>query len=108
MKGPPRILLTIEYDLQAVVDMTESAAQYLLGTSVAELSAPWRALNADLPAATQVLGSVVHELSTIEALRVPLARGPSTDNLAIFPDRLHLTSTVRVFDDSGLIDASMP
>src|SRR5437899_7412281 len=51
VKGPPRILPSIEYDLSAVVDLTDSAIQHLLSTSVAELCAPWRALNAaGLPA----------------------------------------------------------
>ena len=109
VKGPPRILLSIEYDLQAVVDLTESTVQHALGTSVAELCAPWRALNAaGVPAPTQVLGGVVHDLSSIEALRVPSARDQSADNLVISPGRLHLSSMVRVFDDSGLIDARLP
>ena len=109
VKGPPRILLSIDYELQAVVDLTEPKAQQLLDSSLAELSAPWRALNAaGTTAPTQLLGSVVHELSVIEALRVPSARDPATDNVVIFPDRLRSTSTVRVFDDSGLIDARLP
>jgi RES domain-containing protein len=109
VKGPPRILLSIEYELQAVVDLTKPSAQQLLRSSLAELSAPWRTLNAaGATAPTQLLGSVVHELSVIEALRVPSARDPATDNVVIFPDRLRSTSTVRVFDDSGLIDARLP
>jgi RES domain len=76
---------------------------------VAELCAPWRALNtAGLPAPTQVLGRVVHNLASTEALRVASARDPSTDNLVILPDRLQPASAVRVFDDSGLIDAHLP
>ena len=109
VKGPPRILLSIDYELEAVVDLTQPTAQQLLGSSLAELSAPWRTLNAaGTIAPTQLLGSVVHELAVIEALRVPSARDPSTDNVVIFPDRLRSTSTVRVFDDSGLIDARLP
>jgi RES domain-containing protein len=109
VKGPPRILLSVEYDLQAVVDLTEPAIQDVLDTNLAELCAPWRALNAaGLSAPTQLLGSVVHELSAIEALRVPSARDPSTDNLVVLPNRLHSSSTLRVFDDSGLIDARLP
>jgi RES domain-containing protein len=46
VKGPPRILLSIDYELEAVVDLTEPTAQQLLGSSLAELSAPWRTLNA--------------------------------------------------------------
>src|ERR671931_265359 len=43
-----------------------------------------------------------------EALRVPSARDPSTDNLVVLPDRLRAGSSLRVFDDSGLIDALLP
>src|SRR5215472_6524796 len=64
VRGPPRILLSIDYEPQAVVDLTEPSAQQLLGSSLAELSAPWRTLNAaGTTGPTQLLGSVVHELS---------------------------------------------
>jgi hypothetical protein len=36
-----------------------------------------------LHAPTQVLGNIVHDLGPIEALRVPSARDPSTENLVI-------------------------
>jgi RES domain-containing protein len=109
VKGPPRILLSVEYELQAVVDLTDSAVRDMLSTNLVELCAPWRALNAaGLSAPTQLLGGVVHELAVIEALRVLSARDPATDNLVIFPARVRSSSTVRVFDDSGLIEARLP
>jgi len=109
VKGPSRILLSVEYELQAVVDLTDAAVQDVLSTNLVELCAPWGALNAaGLSAPTQLLGGVVHELAVIEALRVPSARDPATDNLVIFPVRLRSSSTLRVFDDSGLIDARLP
>jgi hypothetical protein len=90
-----------------VVDLTEPANQHVLGTSLAESCAAWRPLNATtLLAPTQVLGGVVHDMALVEALRVPSARDPAMDNIVIFPDRLRSTSTVRVFDDSGLIGGS--
>lgn len=109
VKGPPRILLSVDYRLHAVVDLMEPLALQTLGTTIAEICAPWRALNAaGLAAPTQVLGEVVHDQASIEALRVPSARDPSTDNLVILPGRLLAGSIVRVFDDSGLIDAHLP
>ena len=108
-QGPPRIMLSVDYHLQAVLDLTEVAVQHVFGTSVVELCAPWRTLNASgVPAPTQILGQVLHGQGSIEALRVPSARDPATDNLVIFPDRLQAGSTVRVFDDSGVIDAHLP
>lgn len=44
----------------------------------------------------------------LEALRAPSAKDPSATNLVIFPDALQPASTLRVFDDSGFIDASLP
>jgi hypothetical protein len=70
----------------------------MLGTTMAELCGPWRDHKAaGLAVPTQVLGGVVHELGSIEALRAPSARDPSTDNLVIIPDRLQPSSAVRVF-----------
>jgi RES domain-containing protein len=109
VKGPPRILLSVEYRLQSVVDLTDQSVQGILGTTLDELCAPWRPLNAaGQVAPTQLLGEVIRDDGSIEALRVPSARDPSTDNLVIFPDRLCAGSSLRVFDDSGLIDAQLP
>ena len=109
VKGPPRILLSVDYRLQTVVDLTNAAMHEALGTTVNELCAPWRPLNATGQVApTQLLGEVIHDDGRIEALRVPSARDPLTDNLVVFPDRLRAGSSLRVFDDSGLIDAHLP
>jgi hypothetical protein len=57
---------------------------------------------------TQLLGEVIRDDGRIDALRVPSARDPSTDNLVVLPDRLRAGSPLRVFDDSGLIEAHLP
>jgi RES domain-containing protein len=109
VKGPPRILLSVEYHLQWVVDLTDAAVQRAVGTTFDELCAPWRPLNAaGHRAPTQLLGEVVRDAGTIEGLSAPSARDPSTANLVVFPDRLRADSSLRVFDDSGLIDAHLP
>jgi RES domain-containing protein len=109
VKGPPRILLSVEYSLRSVVDLTGGTVHELLGTTVDELCAPWRPVNAaGQVAPTQLLGEVIHDDGSAEALRAPSARDPSTENLAVFPDRLRAGSSLRVFDDSGLIDAHLP
>jgi hypothetical protein len=101
--------LAVDYHLQAVLDLTVTAVQQVFGTTVVELCAPWRTLNAGgVPAPTQILGQVLHGEGSIEALRVPSARDPATDNLVILPDRLQAGSTVRVFDDSGVITHIFP
>src|SRR5438270_1647975 len=109
VKGPPRILLSVEHRLQSVADLTDPMVQAAVGTTLDELCAPWRPLNpAGQVAPTQLLGEVIRDDGSIEALRVPSARVPSTENLVIFPDRLCAGSSLRVFDDSGLIDAQLP
>jgi hypothetical protein len=58
-------------------------------------------------APTQRLGLAAYAAG-LEALRAPSAKDPSAANLVIFPDALQPASTLRVFDDSGFIDASLP
>ena len=68
-------MLSVDYHLQAVLDLTEVAVQHVFGTSVVELCAPWRTLNASgVPAPTQILGQVLHGQGSIEAVRVPQFR----------------------------------
>lgn len=59
-------------------------------------------------APTQILGETAYNLQNIEALKVPSARDPNTYNLVIFPDRLTNNSLLRVYDDSGTINAQLP
>src|SRR5947209_5701245 len=62
VKGPPRILLSVEYRLQSVVDLTALSVQAILGTTLDELCAPWRPLNAaGQVAPTQLLGEVIRD-----------------------------------------------
>ena len=58
-------------------------------------------------APTQALGTVAYDQGRFEALRVPSAQDPKASNLVVFPDRLRPGSQVRVYDDSGLIDATL-
>lgn len=61
-------------------------------------------------APTQTLGSAAYNLQSIEALKVPSARDPNTYNLVVFVNRLSSSdnSFLRVYDDSGIIDARLP
>lgn len=47
-------------------------------------------------------------IDSIEALKVPSARDESYHNLVVFADRLSTNSSLRVYDDSGIIDAQLP
>lgn len=109
VKGAPHILISVEYQLKSVLDIVELIAQNTIETNLSELTASWRDVNAKGQIApTQELGRSVHSLGNIEALKVPSAKIPNAYNLVIFPDRLSGTSNVRVYDDSGLINARIP
>ena len=109
VKGPPRILLSVDYQLQAILDICSSEHQSVLETNLSELIAPWRPLNAEgTVASTQALGTAAYNLQSIEALKVPSARDPNIYNLVVFVNRLRVNSSLRVYDDSGIIDAQLP
>ena len=109
VKGPPRILLSVEYALSAVADLADPEIQAAIGTDPDELCVPWRPLNArGRPPPTQELGAAIRATRRLEAVKVPSARDRTAHNLVIFPDRLATDSIVRVHDDSGLIDARLP
>jgi RES domain-containing protein len=100
LQGPPRIMLEIEYRLESVLDLTNSAIQQALGTNLQELTGLWRPMQAEnQQAPTQLLGAAAYNIQTIEALKVPSAvaieENPQAYNLVIFPDRLNPNSFVR-------------
>lgn len=75
VKGPPRILLSVDYRLNAILDLNDLNIQSALATSLPELIAPWRPINAQGQIAPpQMLGAAVYGLQSIEALKVPSAR----------------------------------
>ena len=107
VKGPPRILLSVECRLQAVVELTEHLTR--LNVGLADLTLPWRdSLRRGETPLTHTLGNLAHARGDVEALLVPSAKNPKTFNLAVFPDRVRSGSSLRVFDDSGMIDARLP
>jgi RES domain-containing protein len=109
VKSSPRILLSIEITLHALLDLTDPGVQSELQTSLQELTGSWIAMNAAGEVApTQQLGQTAYDQGAIEALRVPSAQDPRTANLVVFPDRLHEGSRLRVYDEDGLIDATLP
>ena len=108
-KSAPRLLLSVEVALSGVLDVTDAAVQDALGTNLQELTGSWLALNAcGQTAPTQALGAATYGNENIEALRVPSAQDPRAANLVVLPERLRPGSRVRVYDDSGLIDAALP
>ena len=87
----------------------DKTALQTLGLTVEALTEPWREqLRRGGVPLTHELGRTCFERGDIEALLVPSAKNPETWNLAVFPDRLTDGSSLRVFDDSGMIDARLP
>ena len=104
----PKTLLSVQYTLSRVLDLTDLEIQRMLGTTTAELIKPWALIQSVSGIApTQQLG-LASQQAGFEALRAPSAKNPGAANLVIFPTTLAPTSTLRVFDDSGFIDASLP
>ena len=108
VKGPPRIVLSVECVLQRVVQLNERALRDL-DLSLENVTGPWReSLRRNQTSVTHEIGLISFERGDVEALLVPSAKNPATSNLVVFPDRLMKGSALRVFDDSGIIDARLP
>ncbi|KOR38350.1 hypothetical protein AM228_01945 [Planktothricoides sp. SR001] len=109
IKAPPYLLLSLEYNLETVIDLTKSDHQNLLQTNMQELTGVWlpSVFQGQTPP-TQTLGEAVYKSPNIEALKVPSAHDPNAYNLVIFPDKLSAKSVVKVYDPSGTITAQIP
>lgn len=76
---------------------------------MADITAPWReSLRRNTTPVTHEIGRLGFERGDVEALLTPSAKNPASSNLALFPDRLMEGSSLRVFDDSDMIDARLP
>ena len=84
----PGILITVNFELSDVLDLTDPAIVNLLGTSHQELTGSWLTFD---PAPTQLLGEAAHECGRIVAIKAPSAanrKGGNATNLVVFRDRL--------------------
>lgn len=105
----PIVQLTIEVNLEHVLDLTDLTIQDALGTTTAELTGPWRKqMIRKLFCPTQVLATAVYNHGVIQALRYPSARGNEFSNLIIWEERLLLPSFVQVRDTTGTLSARIP
>jgi RES domain-containing protein len=105
----PTVQLTIQVNLQHVLDLADSAIQAALGTTAAELTGPWRKqMIKRLFCPTHDLAKAVYEHGTIQAMRYPSARGAEFSNLIIWEERLTLPSFVEVKDSTGVLSARIP
>jgi RES domain-containing protein len=111
----PLLVFQARVELPPVVDLCDEEIQRALGTSAAELKAPWlraqerhKAGRGDLPP-TQALGEAACRTGTILALRYPSYRHRGMRNLVVFTDRLAaLGGRVVLLDDTGTFAQILP
>ncbi|MGL5941442.1 MAG: RES family NAD+ phosphorylase [Waterburya sp.] len=106
---PPYVLLSIEYNLRKIVDLTDDNCQKALVTNIQELTGNWLYMQSiGQIAPTQSLGLAVYQSKNIEALKVPSATAPNQYNLVIFTQNLSSESLLTVYDNTGTIQAQLP
>lgn len=100
---------SILYELDAVLDVTDSQIQNQLQTNSAELAAPWRLTQkrGRVPP-TQVLGQAVYDSGLFQAIWYESARAPGTYCLVVFPDRLAGKAFLEVYDPDGNVQERLP
>lgn len=109
LRAQSRTILTIDYRLNAVLDLTNSLIQDALGTSFQELTGLWIPTSVQGKISpTQQLGAAAHRLAKIDALKYPSAKDPGSYNLAVFVSKLSTSSSLEVYDSSGTINARLP
>lgn len=91
-----------ECALTAVIDLNDPAGHALLGTSLQELTGPWRsAYYPGHDAPTHLLGEECFRQPDVEGILFPSAKGGGT-NLLIFPEKVAGTSWVSCKDATGV------
>jgi hypothetical protein len=106
VKGPPRLLLSIECELRWMLDLSDEAVQSQLEIARPELFVPWLPfVGTGIAAPTQELGAAAYTCGRFSALRAPSVRAPESFNLIVFPDRLRGGESIKVFDETGGIRA---
>ena len=105
----PTVQLTIQVDLERMLDLTDAAVMSALGTTVDELTGPWRKqMIKKLFCPTHVLATAVYNHGMIQAMRYPSALDHYFSNLIIWEERVQRPSFVKVKDTTGTLSARIP
>ncbi len=102
----PRSMITIEVNLQEVLDLKVPKVINALGIINKELYCPWRKIQ-DIDgkkAYTQILGNLIYGAQIFEAIHYPSAKKRGRYNLAIFPKRLKKGSELKIYDPDRKIE----
>ncbi len=99
----PRLLVTIEFDLRDVLDLSEEGAAARLGLDWDELAREdWRQRQAtDYESETQAIGRALFD-SGANALLAPSARVPDGINIVYFPENRWREGEARVCEPEAL------
>lgn len=85
----PWVVVSVEGELNHVLDLTQPAILAALGITPAEVTAPWvTAANPPM----QVLGRLTHRSRRVVGIRYASAKHPGGTNLVVFPERLDIAS----------------
>jgi RES domain-containing protein len=102
----PKSIITIDVEVQKVVDLEDNKVIDALGIEVDKLFLPWRKIQ-DIDqekAYTQILGELIYNSKQFEGIRYPSVKVEGKYNLAIFPDRLKRGSNMKVYDPDRLLE----
>jgi hypothetical protein len=106
---PPGGHVSVVYQLDSVLDLTDNTVQASLGTTRSELTGHWRqAQKRGFNPVTQVLGQAVYDSGLFQAVRYESARAHGRYCLCIFIERLVAPSFIEVFDPNGNFKERIP
>lgn len=94
----PGVIITVEFELDGVLDLTNPSIRKILGTTLQELTGSWMTAKTISP--TQRLGEAAHRSGRITAIKAPSAahhrRGAY--NLVVFRDRVRPAHKMEIHD----------
>ena len=103
------VYMSLHYQLEAVLDLTDPKVQKALQTSRTELRDGWRlAQSRGGLAVTQQLGQAIYDCGNIEAVFYESARVDNHLCFAVFPDRLAAPGFLEVYDPDGNFPERLP
>jgi RES domain-containing protein len=98
---PPKIIMTIEYELRRVADLNDLKILGRLGVKPDSLLTEWtHVVRAGKIPTTQRLGAAAYAAG-LEGLVVPSKRHPGRSNIAVIEDNLLAGSFVQIHDPVG-------
>ena len=117
LRFAPQTMMTVEGDVADVLDLTDTAIQGELGTTLRELTAPWMLQQARHlaglapPPPTQELGQEAFDTGSIVGLRYHSSKNPSGVGVVVFTSRLIAgRDAIAVFNPNptGRLQQSLP